>query len=235
MIDKQAADKMAEMVALIKKYSKLGNTGVETEASREYRRRAWVISKMLSSLSEHAAESDFYNLLSDRVSETDKERQRCYNIARQEDRAFMTVLCDFDERSKKFADEHAGSNEKTEAQLAREIEMVTARLNSATAYRVQAEDAANEKAAKKKIKDVPAFVARDTSVISAIAGLETIKDEFAAATAAAAARGFKVQLTKVRTVVTKIEPVIAPVLKGVTKVKKVIEATAPKSTTKVNL
>ena len=232
MINKQATDKMTEMVALIKKYGKLGNTDLETEASREYRRRAWVIAKMLSSLSEHAAQSDFYNLLSDQEFRTDKERQRCHMGARQEDRAFMKVLCEFDDLAAKFAAKSAGSNEKTETQLVNEIELLTARLNSATAYLVQAQYAAKQKAAKKKIKDVPAFVARDTSVITAMENLDTVKDEFSAATAGAAARGFKVKLTQVRTVVTRIEPVNAPVLKAVKKVNNVIEATVPKSTKK---
>lgn len=234
MINKEAVDKMAEMLALIKKYGKLGNVEVETEASSEYRRRAWVITKMLSKFSEHAAESDFYFLLSDQVSRTDKERKRCYDIARQEDREFMKVLCEFDDRAAKFVAESAGSNEKTETQLVSEIEVLTARLNSATTYLLHAQDVAREKAAKKKIKDVSAYVARDTSVTSAVENLETIKAEFSKANAVAAARGFSVKLTKLRTVVTRTEPVKTPVLKAVKKVKNAIDASVPKSTKKAN-
>lgn len=168
MIDKQAVEKMTEMLALIKKYGKLGTVEVETDASSEYRRRAWAITKMLSKLTEHAAESDFYFLLSDRPSETDKERHRCYQVARQEDRAFMTVLREFDQCAKQFADEFPGSNEKTDTQLVHEIELLTTKISAATANLEKSQRAATEKAAKKKIKDVPAFVARDASVISAI-------------------------------------------------------------------
>ena len=62
-----------------------------------------------------------------------------------------------------------------------------------------------------------------------------LKDEFSAANAAAAARGFSVRMTKLRTVVTKMVPVQAPVLEVVKKVKKVkqlVEAAEPKSTKK---
>jgi hypothetical protein len=232
MIDKQAIDKMTEMLPLIKKYGKLGGAEVETEASREYRRRAWVITKMLSKLTEHAAESDFYNLLSDRVSETDKERQRCYNVARQEDREFMKVLCEFDERAAEFAATSAGRNKKTKTQVVQEIELLAARLETARSHLESTQGTAKEKAAKRKIKDVPAFVARDTSVIRARENLETVKDEFSKANAVAAARGFTVKVTKVRTVVTTIEPVEAPVLKSAKKMKKVVKAPVPQSTKK---
>lgn len=232
MIDKQAIDKMTEMLALIKKYGKLGGAEVETEASSEYRRRAWVITKMLSKLTEHAAESDFYFMRSCSARETDKERERLYRIARQEDRDFMKVLAEFDDRAAKFASESAGSNEKTETQLINEIELVTARLETATAHLGGMQGAAKEKAAKRKIKDVPAFVAKDTSVISAVENLETIKAEFSKANAVAAARGFSVKVTKLRTVVTRTEPIKAPVLKAVKKVKKAIEAAVPKSAKK---
>lgn len=211
VIDKQATDKMAEMLTLIRKYGTLGNTEVETEASSEYRRRAWVIAKMLSKLAEHAAESDFYYLLSDRVSDTDKDRQRCYKVARKEDHAFMVVLGDFDERAKEFAVNSAGTNEKTETQLVHEIELLTSEFSSATAQLGYAQDEAKAKASKKKIKDVLAFVAKDATVIAATAMLKSTENEFAKANAAAEKRGFVVKITKVRTLVNKLEPVKAPV------------------------
>ena len=77
---------------------------------------------------------------------------------------------------------------------------------------------------------MPAFVAKDTSVISAVENLETIKGEFSKANAVAAARGFSVKVGKLSTVVTKIEPAKAPVLKPVKKMKKVVQTALPKST-----
>ena len=232
MINKQSVDKMTEMLALIKKFGELGDVEVETEASSEYRRRAWVVTKMLSKFTEHAAESDFYFMRSASAHETDKERERLYRIARQEDREFMKVLLEFDDHAVKFAEKSAGNNEKTEGQLVHEIELLTVQVSTATAYLLQLQAAVSEKASKKKIKDVDAFVARDVSVIGAVAKLDTFKVEFSAATAAAAARGLKVKLTKIRTVVTRIGPVEAPVLDVVKKAKKVIEAAEPKSTKK---
>ena len=233
MINKQAVDKMAEMLALIKKYGRRGDVEVETEASNEYRRRAWVITKMLSKLAEHAAESDFYFLRSSSAHATDKERERFYRSARQEDREFMKVLCEFDERATKFSQEPAGSNEKTETQLVCELELLTAQVKSADAVLQRHQSAAEEKAVRRKIKDVPAFIARDASVADAIQGLKENKDKFAKATAAAAARGFSVKVTKLRTVVTRNESLITPPIKAVRKVDKLISTEIPKSAKKV--
>jgi hypothetical protein len=78
MIDKQAIDTMTEMLALIAKYAKGAYPTVETAESYANRGRAWSITKMLAKLAEHAAESDFYFLLSKDVHKTDAERKHCY-------------------------------------------------------------------------------------------------------------------------------------------------------------
>ena len=219
MIDNQATDKMAEMVALINEYSTLGRTEVETEASSEYRRRAWVIANMLSEFAGHAANSDLYNLQSDSAQETDKERQVYFRMARLEDFEFMKVLREFDEQAQIFKDKSAGSNEKTDAQLVQEIEILTGQLNRAKVQIEHAQEASKEKATKKKIKNIPAFVVKDVNVIAATTTLTMVRNQLSSAITAAAERGIEVKFTKFRTVVKKLESVVIPALKAEKKKK----------------
>jgi hypothetical protein len=230
MINKQAIDTMTQMLALISKYAKGAYPEITTEASSENRRRAWAITKMLARLAEHAAESDFYFLLSDNVNTTDTERQRCHQIARQEDRGFMDELLEFQKRAKQFAHEPVIGNDRTDNDIVRELEHLLQRVQVLQTRQADSPAGAGTKLTTKERKMWEA----DQSLIAE--RLATAKQQLEAAEKLALTRGMVVSLNRFRTVIKRVVPAPAQSTKqpsAATKAKKapVLKLVATQTTT----
>ena len=198
MIDKQAIAHMTQMLALITKYSKGAFPEIETEASSENRRRAWALTKILSRFAEHAAESDFYFFLSDNVNNTDAERKRCYQIARQEDRGFIHELHDFNTRASEYESNPVTGKDRTDGDIVRELEI---RLHEVKAFRELHRISLEPSKLTKKERELrginqSVIAERLTSAKREIAGLEKL----------ALTRGMVVSLNRFRTVIKRVVP-----------------------------
>jgi hypothetical protein len=233
MIDKQAIDAMTEILTLISKYANGAYPEVETEASRENRRRAWAFTKMLARLAENAAESDFYFLLSDNVNSTNAERKRCYQIARQEDLGIIHELHNFHTRASEYESNPATGRDRTDGDIVRELEI---RLDEVKAFQELHKISLEPSMLTKKERDLrginqSAIAERLTSTTQEIAGLERL----------ALTRGMVVSLNRHRTVIKRVDAVPMPSAKpAVAKAKKttilklVATKTPPQSETKTS-
>ena len=122
MINKQAIDTMNQMLTLINKYGADASPDVETVASSENRRRAFLITKMLASFAVRVADSDMNYLRFDDVGATNAERRRCHLIARQLDRGFMREVIQFQKLAEEFENTPVCSNDRTDNDIALELE-----------------------------------------------------------------------------------------------------------------
>jgi hypothetical protein len=229
MIDKQAIDTMTEMLALIAKYSKGAYPQVETTASKENRRRAWSITKMLAKLAEHAAESDFYFLLSKDVHQTDAERMHCYQIAKQEDFAFMQELHAFKKCADEFERSPATGKDRTDNDIVRELERLLQQVQ-VLRMRANSDLAAGGKLTTKERKLKEATQSADAE------RLASVMSQLEAAEKLALSRGMVVSLNRFRTVIKLIETPVAKPSAATAKAEKVsvlkLVATKPVPTAK---
>lgn len=200
MINKQAIDTMTQMLALISKYSKGAYPEVETAESCENRRRAWAITKMLARLAEHAAESDFYFLLSDIVHKTDAERDRCYQIARQEDDGFMNELENFQTRAKEFASQPVKSNERTDNDIVRELEHLLRDVKMLRKLQADSSLPVSTKLPTKERK------LREANLSVIAEQLASLTPKLEAAEKLALTRGMVMSVNRYGTVIKRIEP-----------------------------
>lgn len=198
MIDKQAIDTMTKMLAVISKYAKGAYPEVETEASSENRRRAWTVTKMLARLAENAAGSDFYFLLSDDVNNTDAERKRCYQIARQEDRGFMDELHNFQKRAAEYEGNPVIEKNRTDGDIIRELECL---LQNVRVLQKMQEGSAESSALKVTKKERER---RDASRAVIEENLASVKHQLAITEKLALARGMLVSLNRHRTVIKRM-------------------------------
>ena len=214
MINKQAIDTMTQMLALITKYAKDAYPDVETEASSENRRRAWSITKMLARFAEHAAESDFYFLLSDNVDSTDAERKRCYQIARQEDRSFMDELHNFQKRAAEFEVKPVTGKQRTDDDIVRELERVFRDVQMLKKMRADSAESAAAKVSKKERER------RDASRAVIEEQLGSLAPHLEALQKLALTRGMVVSLNRYRTVIKRVAPAPAQIVKTTAKTAK---------------
>lgn len=234
MINKQAIDAMTEMLALIAKYSKGAYPKVETAASSENRHRARSIAKMLARLAEHAAESDFYFLLSDDVHRTNADRKRCYQITKQEDHAFMNELHNFKKRAAEFERAPATGKNRTDNDIVLEVERL---LQQVQILRMQSNSAlaAGDKGTTKERKLNEASQSRIAEALA------SVKPRLEAAEKLALSRGMVVSLNRTRTVIKRVATPVAkpsaPTAKGekASALKLVATKPAPKAKTKTAL
>lgn len=229
MIDKQAIDTMTEMLALIAKYSKGAYPQVETTASSENRRRAWSITKMLARLAEHAAESDFYFLLSNDVHRTDADRKRCYQIAKQEDHAFMDELHNFEKCAAQFERAPATGKDRTDNDIVRELERLLQQIHVLEMQANSAVAAGGKLTTKeRKLKEAKQSVDAER--------LASVKSQLEAAEKLALSRGMVVSLNRSRTVIKRVETPVAKPSAATAKAEKVsvlkLVATKPVPTAK---
>jgi hypothetical protein len=198
MIDKYTIDIMTEMLALISKYSKGAHPKVETAASCENRRRAWSITKMLARLAGHAAESDFYLLLSNNVQRTNADRNRCYQIAAQEQDAFTEELRNFRKRASEFELAPATAKDRTDHDIVRELEHLLPQVQ-VLQMKANLTVAACEKLSAKERKLMEANPCVDA------VHLARMKSRLEAAEKLALSRGMVVSFNRTRTVIKRVE------------------------------
>lgn len=217
MINSQAIETMTQMLALITKYGKDAYPEVETEASRENRRRAWAVTSMLAKFAEHAGESDMYFLLADDPRKTDAERKHCYQIARQEDIGFMRELNEFRKCAEGFKTEPVTGKLRTDNDIVRELEHLLQRVQALQTRQADSPAGAGTKLTTKERKLREA----DRSLIAE--HLATAKQQLEATKKLALARGMVVSLNRFRTVIQRVAPGPVPATKpaaATTKAKK---------------
>ncbi len=204
MINKEAVETMTQMLAVITEYSNGAHPEVETEASCENRRRAWCITKMLAKLAEHAAESDFYVLLSENVHRTDADRHRCHQVARQEDDGFMSVLGEFQARVSEYESDPVTGNDRTDSDIVLELERLLQNVRALQKLQEVFADGAGAKVTKKERERCEANL---TVIAEELAG---VKQQLEATEKLALTRGMVVSLNRYRTVIKRVEPALAP-------------------------
>lgn len=214
MIDKQAIETMTQMLALISKFSKSAYPKVTTEASSENRRRAWVFTKMLARLAEHAAESDFYFHLSDNVNTTNAERLRCYQIARQEDCGFMDELHKFKKRAKEFESKPATGKDRTDNDIVRELERLLQQVQVAQGGLTSSSEPVGAKLTKKQRELNEA----NRSVVAE--RLAIYKRQLESTEKLALSRGMVVSQNRHRTVIKRVDPAPTQNIKPAPRVSK---------------
>lgn len=199
MIDKQAIEAMSEMLDLIKKYAEDAYPEVQTDASQANRQRAWIITRLLSRIAEHAADSDFEALLADDVGRTYSEREKCAHAAKQSDRAFMLVLHEFKEKAEKFKNSPIKGPDRTDGDIVRCIENFRPRRGALRARLADFADCPGMKLSKKEEKG------RAGQLASIEHMLHDVEEKLDAAETVAASRGIAVSFNCYRTVVEKVK------------------------------
>lgn len=102
MINEEAAKVLLDASKIIYRWAKKGDTAEENETpvSKRAHEAAWRAVAHLIPVLEHAKESDMYWKLAEiaiKTKKRDKEQQRLYAIAKQEDREFMRDKAALDE------------------------------------------------------------------------------------------------------------------------------------------
>jgi hypothetical protein len=200
MINKNAIETMSQMLALIKKYAKSAYPDVETEASRESRHRAWMITSMLARLAEHAAASDLCYLLAENVSKTNSERQGYLANARYEDGEFMNEVRDFLIAAEDFESRPVKGSKRTDDDIVRKIERDLKSRESLQSMRLDMANQAKAKKSKREAAEV-ATVTLEDRLAEVEARLETSRN-------LALERGLVVSLNKYRTVIKRVGAVV---------------------------
>jgi len=199
MLDNQAIEAMEQMLSLIKQYAKNAYPDVQTEASEESRQRAWIITRLLSRLAEHAADSDLEALLADSFQRTYSEREKCTHAAQQSDRAFMLVLHEFKEKVAAFENSPVKGDERTDGCIVRCLENLRPLREALCARRADFAGRLGIKLSKKEAKEQAAHLASVDNM------LQDVEEKLAAAETAAASRGIAVSLSRYRTVIEKVK------------------------------
>lgn len=197
MIDNQAIETMSQMLSLIKEYAKSAYPQVETEASSENRRRAWVITNMLAKIAQCAAESDLQSLLADDVHRTYSERDGHVHNAKCSDREFMLELHEFKKQAQEYKTHPTTSEQRTDGDAIRELEVLYPQRDALYARRSDAADRLKLKMSKKDEK----LAAADLANVQM--KLDSIEEKVGAAEALLVSRGITMSLNRYRTVVER--------------------------------
>ena len=205
MINKQAIETMSQMLTLITKYAKGAYPDVETEASRENRRRAWAVTCMLARFAQHAGESDMYFLLADDPRKTDAEREHCYRVARQEDIGFMRELNEFRKCVEEFKNEPATDKSRTDDDIVRELECLLQNVRALQGMHAGFAEIGAVKVTKKERER------REASRTVIAEELASVKQQLEVTENLARARGMVVSLGRHRTIIKQVaKPALAP-------------------------
>jgi hypothetical protein len=200
MIDNQAIETMSQMLSLIKKYAKSAYPDVETESSTENRRRAWVITNMLAKIAQCAAESDLQSLLADDVHRTYSERDGHVHNAKCSDREFMLELHEFKKRAEEYKTRPTTSEQRTDGDAIRELELLYPQRDALYARRSDAADRLKLNMSKKEEKLAAADLANVQTK------LDSIEEKVGTAEALLVGRGITVSFNRYRTVVERVAP-----------------------------
>jgi hypothetical protein len=200
MIDNQAIETMSQMLSLIKEYAKSAYPDVETESSSENRRRAWVITNMLAKIAQCAAESDLQSLLADDVHRTYSERDGHVHNAKCSDREFMLELHEFKKRAEEYKTRPTTSEQRTDGDAIRELELLYPQRDALYARRSDAADRLKLNMSKKEEKLAAADLANVQTK------LDSIEEKVGTAEALLVGRGITVSFNRYRTVVERVAP-----------------------------
>jgi hypothetical protein len=199
MIDNQAIEAMSEMLSMIKKFAKNAYPEVQTDASQANRQCAWIITRLLSRIAEHAADSDFEVLLADDVRRTYSEREKCAHAAKRSDRAFMLALHEFKEMAEKFKNSPVEGQHRTDGDIVRCLENLRPQRDALRARRADFADKLRLTVSKKESKETAAQLAFVEQK------LYDVEEKLAAAETLAASRRIVVSFNRYRTVIERVE------------------------------
>lgn len=199
MIDQQAVEVMEQMVSLIKEYAENAYPDVATEASQERRRRAWVFTRQLAELAQHAANSDLEAALADNVHSTYAEREKCAYASRTSDKAFMRVLREFNEKAAAFENCSIEAEERTDGDVIRCIEDLHQKREVLHAHRAHLIENLRTETSKKAAK------AQNEQLAAVEQKLHDVETKLAESETVAASRGIAVSFNRYRTVIKKIK------------------------------
>jgi hypothetical protein len=192
---------------------------------------------MLAKLAEHAAEGDFYVLLSENVHRTDADRHRCQQVARQEDDGFMDVLGKFQARVSEYESDPVTGNDRTDADIVHELERLLQNVRAFQKLQEVFADGAGAKVTKKERERCEANLTVITEELSSIAGRLDALEKLALT------RGMVVSLGRYRTIIKRLVPGSATITNtptAPTKAKKapalklVVMKTAPQAKSKTS-
>lgn len=198
MIDNQAIETMSQMLSLIKQYAKSAYPEVETEASSENRRRAWVITNMLAKTAQCVADSDLQLLIADDVHRTYSERDSHVHNAKCSDRGFMLNLHEFKKQAQEYEASPMTNEQRTDGDIIRELEVLYPRREALYARRSDAADRLKIKMSKKDEKLAAADLANVQTK------LDSVEEKVGAAEALLVSRGITVSFNRYRTVVERV-------------------------------
>lgn len=214
MINEQAIDTMTQMLALISKHGKKADTEVETDASREHRRRAWVVTCLLAKFAGHAAKSDLHCLFADDTSETYTARQNYYRAARQEDRDFMRELCAFKKQAEEFENEPVTGDSRTDNDIVLNLELHLQEVENLQWMHKNYVEVAS----KKVPKEHPALLEAKRNETEE--QLANTKQQLDALQKLALSRGMVVSSNRYRTVIKRVPKPIAKAVVAAATIKK---------------
>jgi len=198
MIDNQAIETMSQMLSLIKEYAKSAYPEVETEASSENRRRAWVIMNMLAKAAQCVADSDLQSLVADDVHRTYSERDSHVHNAKCSDREFMLNLHEFKKQAQEYEARPTTNEQRTDGDIIRELEVLYPQRDALYARRSDAADRLKIKMSKKDEKLAAADLANVQTK------LDSVEEKVGAAEALLVSRGITVSFNRYRTVVERV-------------------------------
>ena len=191
-------------------------------------------SDLPSRLAEHAAESDFYSLLSNDVHRTDADRKRCYQIAKQKGHAFMDELHNFEKCAAQFERAPATGKDRTDNDIVRELERLLQQIHVLEMQANSAIAAGGKLTTKeRKLKEAKQYVDAER--------LASVKSQLEAAKKIALSRGMVVSLNRSRTVIKRVDTPVAKPSAPTAKAEKapalklVATKPAPKAKTKTAL
>lgn len=198
MIDNQAIETMSQMLSLIEQYAKSAYPDVETEASSENRRRAWVITNMLAKAAQCVADSDLQSLVADDVHRTYSERDSHVHNAKCSDREFMLNLHEFKKKAQEYEARPTTNEQRTDGDIIRELEVLYPQRDALYARRSDAADRLKIKMLKKDEKLAAADLANVQTK------LDSVEEKVGAAEAFLVSRGITVSFNRYRTVVERV-------------------------------
>lgn len=198
MIDKQAIEAMSEMLSMIKKFAKNAYPEIETEASEENRRRAWVLTSQLAELAELAAESDMHSLMADNVNRTYSEREQQGFSAKRTNREFMLKLHEFKKTAEEYNNQPVTGKDRTDGDIVRSLEILRPQRDALRARRSDFADKLRLTLPKKESKETGAQLAFVEEK------LRDVEEKLAAAETLAASRSIVVSFNRYRTVFERV-------------------------------
>jgi hypothetical protein len=102
MITTAETQTITEFSKTIHKHAKKAENATAPAIQAEHRRRAWVLMKLVSEITQHFSEADLYYQMSLMTARTAKDRARCASISNQETNAACGVMAEFMRKAAEF-------------------------------------------------------------------------------------------------------------------------------------